>query len=94
MEQNLQQVEAKREAQDKAFQNQGDDPASQLQGLMTAQASLKRMTSGFSSKPSEEKVKEVARKPGVYLPHDLVPLGPNEANQQAPHGWASGGGRG
>lgn len=54
MEANIQEVENKRLAQQAAFEQQdSDDPAAQLQGLMNAQASLKRMTSAFSSKPND-----------------------------------------
>ena len=49
-------VEENRAKQDAAFKTQGDDPASQLQGLMNAQSSLKRMTSAFASKPNFEKI--------------------------------------
>ena len=56
MEQNLAAVEQKRADQDKALSQQGDDPASQLQGLMNAQQSLKRMTSAFASKPNYDKI--------------------------------------
>jgi hypothetical protein len=50
-------VENKRDLQEAAFKNQNsDDPAQQLQGLMTAQQSLKRMTSAFASKPISEKI--------------------------------------
>lgn len=54
-------ADAKREAQEKAFQSQdSNDPAAQLQGLMNAQASLKRLTSGFTSKPNVDKVTTMA----------------------------------
>jgi hypothetical protein len=76
-------VEEKRQQQDKALAQQGDDPASQLQGLMNAQASLKRMTSAFASKPSEEKVKDMAAKLGVEFSPDLMQLGSNEAISNA-----------
>ena len=35
---------------------QGDDPASQLKGLMAAHDSLKRIGEAFKSKPNLEKV--------------------------------------
>jgi len=50
---------------------------------MTAQASLKRMTSGFGGKPSEEKVKDMAKKLGVDFQPELMQLGSNEAISNA-----------
>jgi len=72
MEQNLAAVEKRRVEQDKAFQAQGDDPASQLQGLMTAQQSLKRMTSAFASKPNFDKIKELGQKLGVEVTPEIM----------------------
>ena len=83
MEQNLAAVEAKRDQQDKALANQGDDPASQLQGLMTAQQSLKRMTSAFASKPNVDKVKDLAQKLGVEFTPEIMQLGDNTAISNA-----------
>ena len=83
MEQNLAEVEKRRDAQDKAFQNQGDDPASQLQGLMTAQQSLKRMTSAFASKPNFGKIKELGQKLGVEVTPEIMQLGDNNAISNA-----------
>ena len=37
---------------------QGDDPSSQLQGLMSAQASLHRL-SAMANRPKEDKIKEL-----------------------------------
>lgn len=83
MEQNLAAVEQKRVDQDKALASQGDDPASQLQGLMTAQQSLKRMTSAFASKPNFDKIKELAQKLGVEVTPEIMQLGDNTAISNA-----------
>ena len=54
-------ADAKRDAQEAAFKSQdSNDPAAQLQGLMNAQASLKRLTTGFTSKPNVDKVTTMA----------------------------------
>ena len=54
-------ADAKRAEQQKQYDNQDmSDPASQLQGLMNAQASLHRLTANFSSKPNVDKVTEMA----------------------------------
>lgn len=50
MEANIAAVEQKREDQRKSFTVQGDDASSQLQGLMSAQASLHRL-SAMANKP-------------------------------------------
>ena len=39
---------------------QNGDPAAQLQGLMNAQESLKRISSAFQAKPKQDKVQEMA----------------------------------
>lgn len=83
MEQNLAAVEQKRVEQDKAFASQGDDPASQLQGLMTAQQSLKRMTSAFATKPNFDKIRELAQKLGVEVTPEIMQLGDNTAISNA-----------
>ena len=83
MEANLAAVDKRRDDQDKALQTQGDDPASQLQGLMNAQQSLKRMTSGFSSKPNFDKIKDMANNLGVEVTPDIMQLGDNEAISNA-----------
>jgi hypothetical protein len=41
------------------------------------------MTSAFASKPSEEKVKDMAKKLGVEFTPDLMQLGSNEAISNA-----------
>ena len=45
---------------------------------MTAQQSLKRMTSAFASKPNFEKVNEMAKNLGVEVTPDIMQLGTNE----------------
>jgi hypothetical protein len=66
-------ADAKREAQRAAFEAQdSNDPAAQLQGLMNAQASLKRLTSAFSNKPNLDKVTEMARKLGIPMTPELM----------------------
>ena len=59
------------------------DPASQLQGLMNAQASLHRLTANFSSKPNVDKVTEMAKKLGIPMTPELMQLGNNEAISNA-----------
>ena len=61
----------------------GDDPASQLQGLMNARDSLHRMTSAFSAKPNQDKVKDMAAKLGIEFTPELMQLGSNEAISNA-----------
>ena len=66
-------ADAKREEQRAAFEAQdSNDPAAQLQGLMNAQASLKRLTSVFSNKPNLDKVTEMARKLGIPMTPELM----------------------
>ena len=79
MDANLQAVEEKKLQQDVDFSQQGDDPESQLKGLMTAQQSLKRMTSAFTAKPNFDKIKDLAQKLGVEVTPDIMQLGTNEA---------------
>lgn len=77
-------ADAKRAAQQTQFENQDmNDPASQLQGLMNAQASLHRLTSGFSSKPNLDKVTAMAQKLGIPMTPELMQLGTNEAISNA-----------
>jgi len=45
---------------------------------MTAQASLKRMTSAFSSKSASEKITEMGAKLGIEVPKEIYSLGDNE----------------
>ena len=59
------------------------DPASQLQGLMNAQASLHRLTANFSSKPNLDKVTGMAQKLGIPMTPELMQLGTNEAISNA-----------
>ena len=60
MEANVQAADAKKAQQDAVQINQGDDPESQLSGLMNAQQSLKRIGSAFSTKPNEDKIAAMA----------------------------------
>ena len=62
---------------------QGDDPASQLQGLMAAHDSLKRIGEAFKSKPNLEKVQGMAEKLGIPMTDDIMQLGTNEAISNA-----------
>lgn len=50
---------------------------------MNAQASLKRLSSSFSSKPNLDKVTEMAQKLGIPMTPDLINLGTNEAISNA-----------
>ena len=59
------------------------DPAAQLQGLMNAQQSLKRISSAFQARPKEDKVKEMAQKLGIPMTPELMQLGSNEAISNA-----------
>jgi hypothetical protein len=66
-------ADAKREAQQKAFEEQdSSDPAAQLKGLMNAQESLKRLTTGFSAKPNVDKVTTMAQKLGIPMTPELM----------------------
>ena len=77
-------ADAKRDAQEAAFHAQdSNDPAAQLQGLMNAQASLKRLTTGFTSKPNVDKVSTMAQKLGIPMTPELMQLGNNEAISNA-----------
>ena len=77
-------ADAKRDAQEAAFKSQdSNDPAAQLQGLMNAQASLKRLTTGFTSKPNVDKVTTMAQKLGIPMTPELMQLGNNEAISNA-----------
>ena len=62
---------------------QGDDPASQLEGLMNAQQSLKRISSAFTSKPNVDKVSEMAKNLGIPMTDEIMQLGSNEAISNA-----------
>lgn len=59
------------------------DPAAQLQGLMNAQQSLKRISSAFQAKPKQDKVQEMAQKLGIPMTPELMQLGSNEAISNA-----------
>jgi len=50
---------------------------------MNAQASLKRLTSGFSAKPNVDKVTTMAQKLGIPMTPELMQLGNNEAISNA-----------
>ena len=77
-------ADAKRAEQQRQYENQDmSDPASQLQGLMNAQASLHRLTANFSSKPNVDKVTEMAKKLGIPMTPELMQLGNNEAISNA-----------
>ena len=59
------------------------DPAAQLQGLMNAQQSLKRISSAFQAKPKQDKVSDMAQKLGIPMTPELMQLGSNEAISNA-----------
>lgn len=50
---------------------------------MNAQASLKRLTTGFTSKPNVDKVTVMAQKLGIPMTPELMQLGNNEAISNA-----------
>ena len=85
MDQAVAEADERRAQQQAQYENNINkgDPASQLQGLMNAQQSLKRMTSGFSSKPNLDKVSEMAKKLGIPMTQELMDLGTNEAISNA-----------
>ena len=78
-------ADQKRAEQQAQFDNNvnNNDPAAQLQGLMHAQQSLKRMTSAFSAKPNTDKVEGMAKKLGIPMTPELMQLGNNEAISNA-----------
>jgi len=63
MDASVAEADQKRADQQKQYENniQNDDPQGQLQGLMNAQASLHRLSSGFSAKPKLDKVTDMAK---------------------------------
>lgn len=67
-------ADQKRAEQQAQYDNnvQSNDPAAQLQGLMNAQQSLKRMTSAFSAKPNTDKVEGMAKKLGIPMTPELM----------------------
>ena len=79
------QADAKRAEQQSQYENNINkgDPAAQLQGLMNAQQSLKRISSAFQAKPKEDKVQEMAKKLGIPMTPELMQLGSNEAISNA-----------
>ena len=86
MEADIAKHEAENQKRQKAFeeaQKSPDDPSKQLQGLMTAQESLHRISSAFSPKPQADKVKEMAQKLGIEMTPELLGLGNNEAISNA-----------
>ena len=83
MDEDIAKADAKREEQSKVQMSQGDDPASQLQGLMNAQQSLKRISGAFSSKPNVDKVSDMAQKLGIPMTDEIMQLGSNEAISNA-----------
>merc|ERR1711865_633803 len=85
MDQAVAEADARRADQQKQYENNinNDDPAGQLQGLMNAQASLHRLSSGFSSKPNIDKVSGMAQKLGIPMTPDIMQLGTNEAISNA-----------
>jgi hypothetical protein len=50
---------------------------------MNAQASLKRLTTNFTSKPNVDKVTTMAQKLGIPMTPELMQLGNNEAISNA-----------
>jgi len=78
-------ADQKRADQQKSYEANinNNDPAAQLQGLMNAQSSLKRLTSGFSAKPNMDKVNGMAQKLGIPMTPELMQLGTNEAISNA-----------
>lgn len=85
MDQAIAQADAKRAEQQAQYEASinNNDPASQLQGLMNAQASLHRLTSAFSAKPNLDKVTGMAQKLGIPMTPELMQLGTNEAISNA-----------
>ena len=85
MDQSVAEADAKRAEQQVQYESniKNDDPAGQLQGLMNAQQSLHRLSSGFSSKPKLDKVSEMAQKLGIPMTPDIMQLGNNEAISNA-----------
>ena len=85
MDQAVAQADQKRAAQQAQYETaiKNDDPASQLQGLMNAQQSLKRISGAFAAKPKEDKVAEMAKKLGIPMTPELMQLGSNEAISNA-----------
>lgn len=68
MDEKTKKVEEEAAKRDKAFSESaggGDDPASQLKALMNTQQSLHRLSSVFSGKASNDKVKELSQKLGL-----------------------------
>ena len=78
-------ADAKRAEQQASYEKNinNDDPQGQLQGLMNAQASLHRLSSGFSAKPKLDKVTDMAKQLGIPMTPDLMQLGSNEAISNA-----------
>jgi len=85
MDQSVAEADARRAEQQVQYESniKNDDPAGQLQGLMNAQQSLHRLSSGFSSKPNIDKVSGMAQKLGIPMTPDLMQLGTNEAISNA-----------
>ena len=85
MDQSVAEADAKRAEQQAQYEKNlaNDDPQGQLQGLMNAQASLKRLTASFSAKPKLDKVTEMAKKLGIPMTPDLMSLGTNESISNA-----------
>ena len=83
MEAKVQAADEKKAQQDSVAMNTGDSPQDQLQGLMNAQQSLKRIGSAFSTKPNEEKISGMAQKLGIPMTPELMQLGTNEAISNA-----------
>ena len=85
MDQAVADADARRAQQQAQYESniKNDDPAGQLQGLMNAQASLHRLSSGFSAKPNLDKVSGMAQKLGIPMTPDIMQLGTNEAISNA-----------
>ena len=79
------QADAKRAEQQTQYEENitKSDPAAQLQGLMNAQQSLKRISSAFQAKPKQDKVSDMAQKLGIPMTPELMQLGSNEAISNA-----------
>merc|ERR1719223_1639206 len=81
----LTEADSKRAEQQAQYESniKNDDPQGQLQGLMNAQASLHRLSAGFSAKPKLDKVTDMAKSLGIPMTPDLMQLGSNEAISNA-----------
>jgi|ERR1719223_39192 len=85
MDASVAEADSKRAEQQAQYESniKNDDPQGQLQGLMNAQASLHRLSAGFSAKPKLDKVTDMAKSLGIPMTPDLMQLGSNEAISNA-----------